>query len=295
MNILITGGSGFIGSHLIKKLLKIYTNIQIFSIDNYLSGSPNNDYIENKRIIYLNNSSININKIPILNQVKFDILFHFGEYSRISTSFEEPNVVFENNLTGTYQVLEFCRKNKCKLVYSGSSSIFGNNMNDQHHSPYSWSKAKNIELIKNYHKWYNLQFTIVYFSNVYGAGQISEGKYATLIGIFENLYKNRKPLSVVKPGTQTRRFTHINDTILTCYEAWKRNKCLHYSISNKNEFSIIDVAKMFGSKIVYLPKRKGERYASALTNMSFNNKVHKRFGKIGLKEYINSFIKNQKK
>ena len=149
MNILITGGSGFIGSHLIKKLLKIYTDIQIFSIDNYLSGSKNNE-INDERVTYINNSSMNINNIPILNQIKFDILYHLGEYSRISTSFEEPNIVFENNLTGTYQVLEFCRKNNCKLVYSGSSSIFGNNMKDQHHSPYSWSKAKNIELIKNY-------------------------------------------------------------------------------------------------------------------------------------------------
>ena len=165
MNILITGGSGFIGSHLIKKLLKIYTDIQIFSIDNYLSGSKNNE-INDERVTYINNSSININNIPILNDKNIDIFYHFGEYSRISTSFKEPNVVFENNLTGTYQVLEFCRINKCKLIYSGSTSIFGNNMKDQHSSPYSWSKAKNIELIKNYNKWFNLQFTIVYFSNV---------------------------------------------------------------------------------------------------------------------------------
>ena len=118
---------------------------------------------------------------------------------------------------------------------------------------------------------------------------------ATVIGIFEEHYKMKKPLPVVKPGSQSRRFTHINDTVKVCYEAWKKNKCFHYSISNRKEYSILDVAKMFNVKIRYLPKRKGERYASALTNMSFNNKVYKRFGKIHLKEYINSFIKYQNK
>jgi len=288
MNILITGGSGFIGSHLIKKLLEIYTNIHIFSIDNYLSGSPNNDYIEDKRIIYLKNSSININKIPIVNQVKFDILFHFGEYSRISTSFEEPNVVFENNLTGTYQVLEFCRKNKCKLVYSGSSSIFGNNMNDQHHSPYPWSKAKNIELIKNYHKWYNLQFTIVYFSNVYGAGQISEGKYATLIGIFENLYKKNKKLTVVKPGTQKRDFTHIDDTIDGILKASIGYYGDGYVIRTGTQYSILDVAKMFKTDFVFIDEQRGNR-----TQSSGSMENMKKLGwksKINLKEYINNII-----
>ena len=117
---------------------------------------------------------------------------------------------------------------------------------------------------------------------------------ATVIGIFENCYQKNLPIPVVKPGTQTRRFTHIDDTIKVCFEAWKKNKCLHYSISNKKSYSIIQVAKFFSSKIKFLPKRKGERYASASTNMSLTNKVHKRFGKIQLKDYVASFIKERK-
>lgn len=287
MNILITGGCGFIGSNLIKALLKKYTNIQIYSIDNYLSGYKKNQ-INDKRVLYLDNSSININEIPIVNQVKFDILFHFGEYSRISTSFEEPNIVFENNLTGTYQVLEFCRKKKCKLVYSGSTSIFGNNMKDQHHSPYSWSKAKNIELIKNYHKWYNLQFTIVYFSNVYGAGQICKGKYATVIGIFENQYKNNQKLTVVKPGTQKRDFTHIDDTIDGILKASIGYYGDGYVIRTGTQYSILEVAKMFKTEIVFINEQRGNR-----TQSSGSMKNMEKLGwksKINLKNYIDNII-----
>ena len=116
---------------------------------------------------------------------------------------------------------------------------------------------------------------------------------ATVIGIFQNLYKNNKPLTVVKPGYQTRRFTHIDDTVNVCLEAWKLNKSKHYSISHKQSHSIIEVAKMFGTKIVYLKARQGERYASAMTKMSQNNKIIRKYGKINLKDYITSFIKDK--
>ena len=287
MNILITGGSGFIGSHLIKKFLKIYNDIKIFSLDNYLSGFKKNE-VNDERVIYIENSTVNINKINTIKNIKFDILFHFGEYSRISTSFQEPDVVFHNNLTGTYQVLEFCRKNNCKLVYSGSSSIFGNNMKDQHSSPYSWSKSKNIELIKNYNKWFNLQFTIVYFSNVYGAGQISTGKYATVIGIFENLYKNNKKLTVVKPGTQTRDFTHIDDTIDGILKASIGYYGDGFVIRTGTQYSILQVAKMFKTDYIFIDEQKGNRTQSSgsMANM-------KKIGwksKHNLKDYINNII-----
>ena len=150
-----------------------------------------------------------------------------------------------------------------------------------------------MELLENLKKWFNLKYEIIYFYNVYGRKQISTGKMATVIGIFEYQYKNKLPLTVVKPGNQTRRFTHISDTVEVCLEAWQKNKCEHYSISNKKSYSILDVAKMFKSKIKYLPKRKGERYASALTNLSLNNKVNKRYGKKSLKDYIASFIKDE--
>ena len=118
---------------------------------------------------------------------------------------------------------------------------------------------------------------------------------ATVIGIFEDQFLKNKPLTVVKPGTQSRRFTHIDDTVKICYEAWKRDKCSHYSISHKNSFSILDVAHMFKSKIKFLPPRLGERYASALSEMSLNNKVLKKYGKLSLKDYISSFIKRKNK
>ena len=129
---------------------------------------------------------------------------------------------------------------------------------------------------------------------MYGPRQIGKGEMATVIGIFEECFLKKKPLPVVKPGSQTRRFTHIKDTVEICYKAWKKNKCLNYSISNKESYSILDVAKLFKSKIKFLPSRKGERYASALTNMSLSNKVQKNFGKISLRKYVENFLKNNK-
>ena len=165
---------------------------------------------------------------------------------------------------------------------------------DAYLSPYSFTKTKNLELLENLKKWFNFKYEIVYFYNVYGPRQIKNGPMATVIGIFEDLYKKGKPLTVVKPGIQTRRFTHISDTVEVCYEAWKKNKCSHYSISNKKAYSIKNVAKMFGSKIILVKARPGERYASALTNMSLNNHIIRRYGKLHLKDYITSFIKSKK-
>ena len=160
-----------------------------------------------------------------------------------------------------------------------------------HLSPYAFTKAKNLELLENLKKWYGFKYEVIYFYNVYGPHHISLGSMATVIGIFEDQFIKNKPLTVVRPGTQTRRFTHIDDTVKICYEAWRRDKCAHYSITHKNSFSILEVARLFKSKIKYLPPRLGERYASALTEMSLNNKVLKRYGKLSLKDYISSFIK----
>ena len=171
----------------------------------------------------------------------------------------------------------------------------GNSGKDKNLSPYAFTKSKNLELLENLKKWFKFKYEVIYFYNVYGPRQIKSGDMATVIGIFEKCFEQKKPLTVVRPGSQTRRFTHINDTIMTCYEAWKNNKCRHYSISHKKSYSILKVAKLFNTKLIFLPERKGERYASALTNVSFNNKVHKRYGKIQLKDYINSFIKRKNK
>ena len=202
------------------------------------------------------------------------------------------NECIDSNTVGTHSVFNFCLKNKIKLIYSATSASLGNRGNDRNLSPYAFTKAKNLELLENLKKWYNFKFDFIYFYNVYGPKQISTGKMSTVIGIFEEAYKNKKPLPVVKPGSQTRRFTHIDDTVRICYLAWKKNLSRHYSISSKKSYSINEVAKMFKSEVKYLKKRPGERYASALTNMNLSNKVYKYFGKIYLVDYINDFIKN---
>jgi UDP-glucose 4-epimerase len=221
-------------------------------------------------------------------------IFHFGEFSRIYQSFKKFDECFKSNSIGSNAVFKFCLDNNIKLIYSATSASLGNKGNDKNLSPYAFTKSKNLELLENLRKWFNFKFEVIYFYNVYGSGQIKVGDMATVVGIFEDLYKKNKPLTIVKPGTQTRRFTHIDDTINTCIEAWKKNKCLHYSISNKKSYSIKDLAKMFKTKITYLEPRLGERYASALTKISNNRKIINKYGKIELKDYITSFIKDEK-
>ena len=197
----------------------------------------------------------------------------------------------ESNTIGTNEVFNFCLKNKIKLIYSTSASV-GNKGQDKNLSPYAFTKAKNLEMLENLRKWFNFKFEVIYFYNVYGPKHIKSGPMATVIGIFEEQFLKKKPLTVVRPGTQSRRFTHIKDTIDACYFAWKQNKCRHYSISNKKSYTIIQVAKMFKTKINFLPSRPGERYASALTSMHLSNKVYKLFGSINLKDYIFNITKH---
>ena len=291
--IVVTGGAGFVGSNLIEFFLK-KTNLKIYSIDNYSSGTKKN-HILNKRAKYIRGDTKNINSILKKNKNNIKTVFHFGEFARIYQSFLKFNQCYESNTIGTKEVFKFCLDNKIKLIYSATSASLGNKGNDKNLSPYAFTKSKNLELLENLKSWFGFKYEVIYFYNVYGPRQICSGDMATVIGIFETNYKKRKPLTVVKPGTQSRRFTHISDTIEVCFDAWKKNKSRHYSISNKLSYSIIDVAKMFKSRIIYLPRRQGERYASALTNFSFSNKVYKKFGKIYLKDYINSFIKSQKR
>ena len=288
-NIVITGGAGFVGSNLIKYLLK-KTKYNLISVDNYSTGLRKN-HIKSKRVKYIKSDTKNINKV-LKNPKTIHSLFHFGEFARIYQSFLKMEECINSNTIGSNAVLNFCLSNKIKLIYSATSAAIGNKGDDKNLSPYAFTKAKNLELLDNLKKWFKFKFEIIYFYNVYGPNQISSGSMATVIGIFEDLYKKKKPLTVVKPGIQSRRFTHIDDTVKACYVAWKKNKCRHYSISNRESHSILEVAKMFQSKIKLLSPRRGERYASALTKMNLSNKVYKIFGKVRLKDYIKNIIKS---
>ena len=287
--IVVTGGAGFVGSNLIDYILK-KTNKKILSLDNYSSGSKKN-HIKNPQVKYFNADTQDINKIFLKYKNQINSLFHFGEFSRIFKSFKKIDDCFKSNSTGTQAVFKFCLDNKIKLIYSATSATLGNNGKDKNLSPYAFTKSNNLELLNNLKNWFNFKYEVIYFYNVYGPRHIKTGEMATVIGIFEDQYQKNKPLTVVRPGTQTRRFTHIQDTVKACYEAWLRNKCEHYSVSNQNSYSIIKVAKMFNRKIKLLKSRPGERYASSLTNMSLNNKIIRQYGKIHLKDYITSFIK----
>jgi UDP-glucose 4-epimerase len=288
--IIVTGGAGFIGSHLIEFFL-VKTKKNIISLDNYSTGSKKN-HIKNSRVKYIQGNTSEINKILSVYKNKIHTMFHFGELARIFQSFRNFDNCFQSNSVGTQAVFKFCLENKIKLLYSATSASLGNNGQDKDLSPYAFTKSKNLEILENLKNWFKFKFEIIYFYNVYGPRHIKSGEMATVLGIFEDQYKKNKPLTIVKPGNQTRRFTHISDTINVCYEAWKSNKCAHYSISHKRSYSITEVAKMFKHRISYLKPRKGERHVSALTSISLNNKIIKKYGKIHLKDYITSFIKS---
>ena len=286
--IIITGGAGFVGTNLINFLLK-KTKCKIISIDNYSSGIKKN-HIRNNRVRYINGDTKNISQI-LKNSKNINSIFHFGEFSRIYQSFLKMNECINSNSIGTNAIFNYCLKNKIKLIYSATSASLGNKGNDKNLSPYAFTKAKNLELLENLKKWFNFKYEVIYFYNVYGPHQISKGAMSTVIGIFEDHYLRKKPLPVVKPGSQARRFTHIDDTIEMCYLAWKKKLNRHYIIANTKSYSINEVAKMFKSEIKYLPRRSGERYSSALVNKNLSNKIYKYYGKISLKDYISDFIK----
>ena len=286
--ILITGGAGFVGTNLIKFFLK-KTKFNIISLDNYSSGTKKN-HIKSNRVRYIKGHTKNI--IDLVKEPKnIHSVFHFGEFARIYQSFIKMNECVDSNFIGSNEVFNFCLKNNIKLVYSATSASLGNKGNDKNLSPYAFSKAINLEQLENFKKCFKLKYEVIYFYNVYGPHQISRGAMSTVIGIFEDHYLRKKPLPVVKPGTQTRRFTHIDDTIETCYLAWKKKLNRHYIIANTKSYSIKEVAQMFKSKIRYLPRRSGERYSSALVNNNLSNKIYKYYGKISLKDYIRDFIK----
>jgi UDP-glucose 4-epimerase len=274
MKILVTGGAGYVGSNLIKHLKK-HTNTTITSLDNYFTGQKDN-HIEG--VEYIQGNTWEINQLP-----KQDIVYHFGEYSRVVPSFKDVDYLMTANLWGTSRVLEQCNKWNAKLIYSASSSKFGDNENL---SPYSWVKSKMVELIKNYAEWYKLKYEICYFYNVYGKNHITEGDYATVIGIFEKQYKEGKALTVVGDGKQSRQFTHINDIVNALDKIRKQNYNKEWYLSSDTNYEIIDVAKMFTDNIKFIPKRKGERYEAVSIKNDTKEVLNWKI-KNNLKDYIN--------
>tara|TARA_B100000427_G_scaffold327585_1_gene338668 strand:- start:1345 stop:2232 length:888 start_codon:yes stop_codon:yes gene_type:complete len=288
--LVVTGGAGFIASNLIKLLLQ-KTKFKIISLDNYSTGSKKN-HILNKRIKYIRGNTVDFEKIFKNNKKKIHSIFHFAEFSRIYQSFKKKDECFRSNIKGTHEVIKFCLNNKIKIIYSATSASLGKEGNDQNLSPYAFTKSTNMNLMMNLNEWFGLKYEIVYFYNVYGPNQIKGTNMAAVIGIFENCFKNNKPLPIVLPGTQTRRFTHVKDTVNTCYKAWKLNRNSHYSISSRQSYSINQVATFFSKNKKYIPERMGERFKSTIIKKIRNKKITNFVGNMELKVYIKKFKEN---
>tara|TARA_B110000037_G_C17108794_1_gene500975 strand:+ start:1975 stop:2856 length:882 start_codon:yes stop_codon:yes gene_type:complete len=282
--IIVTGGAGFVGSNLIKYLLN-KTNLKILSIDNYSSGSKEN-HIKHKNIKYIKADINDIEKVLYQQKKNINVIFHFGEFARIHQSFINTEECFHTNISGTSKIFSFCLKNKIKIIYSATSASLGNRGKDQNLSPYAFTKSKNLKLLIHLKEWFDFKFEVLYFYNVYGPKQIAKGPMSTVIGIFEKQYKNNEMLTVSRPGTQSRKFTHIEDTVRGCFYAWKKGLNRHYLVLNKKSYTILDVARMFGGKIKFVKPRLGERKKSSSVNKIGKIKMYSIPCELSLKQYI---------
>lgn len=279
--VLVTGGAGFIGSHLCE-ILYNSGSYEVFSLDNYFTGSKKNHV---KGVSYIEGNS---SDIQTLIDFKPDYIYHLGEYSRVEQSFEDIELVWKLNKDGIFAILEFCRKTKAKLIYAGSSTKYGDGGLGKSQSPYAWSKASNTELVMNYGHWFNIRYAITYFYNVYGPREISHGKYATLIALFKEKYKKNEPLTVVSPGTQKRNFTHVSDIVNGLIVVGEKGLGDEYCIGSPEKFSIIEVANLFKSEIMFLPKRKGNRLDADLDDFKIKELGWR--ANIKLKDHIIEFL-----
>jgi len=253
--ILVTGGAGFVGSHLCERLAQ-NDQYQVYSLDNYFTGTKKN-HVAN--VSYIKGDT---KDIATLVNFSPDMVYHLGEYSRVEQSFDDMEKVWEYNKDGIFRVLEFVRKSGCKILYAGSSTKFGDGGLGRSASPYAWTKASNTELVENYGTWYNVPYAITYFYNVYGPREIQTGKYATLIALFKEKMKYNEPLTVVAPGMQKRNFTHIDDIVDALILVGENGYGDEFGIGSKEAYSILEVAQMFGGEIKMLPERRGNRMSA---------------------------------
>lgn len=253
--ILVTGGAGFVGSHLCERLAQNPNN-ELYSLDNYFTGTEDN-HVPN--VNYIKGSCVDIARLVTFTP---DMVYHLGEYSRVEQSFDDIETVWRYNKDGIFAVLEFVRKAGCKILYAGSSTKFGDGGMGRSASPYAWTKATNTELVMNYGNWFNVPYAITYFYNVYGKREISTGKYATLIALLTEKMKAGEELTIVSPGTQKRNFTHIDDIIDGLVLVGEHGYGDQFGIGSPEAFSILEVAQLFGGKIAMLPERKGNRMAA---------------------------------
>lgn len=280
--ILVTGGAGFIGSHLCERLLK--DGYKVISLDNYFTGTEENHI---RGVDYRRGHTKDIEKYIT---EKIDLIYHLGEYSRVEKSFDDIALVWNLNKLGTFSVLEFCRKRDTKIVYAGSSTKFGDGGLGRNQSPYAWTKASNTELVRNYGHWFDLPYAITYFYNVYGPREISKGPYATVLGIFKEQFRQKKCITVVAPGTQIRNFTHVDDIINGLILVGENGIGNDFGIGSQTNYSILDIAKMFGGEVKMLPKRRGDRTSSSIDTEKTKNLGWK--PKKDLLEYISEFKRN---
>lgn len=277
--VIVTGGAGLIGPSLIELLLPKY---RVVSLDNYFIGSEKN-HIEGAEYVKGHTKDIE----ALLGSENPAIIFHLGEYSRVEQSFDDVQLVWDLNVHGTFGILEYWRKRKCKLVYAGSSTKFADSGAGRNQSPYAWMKATNTDLVENYARWFNLPFAITYFYNNYGPRELAEGPYASVIGRFKEQYRMGKPITVVSPGTQKRNFTHVEDTARALFMVGEKGSGNEYGIGSHESFTVLELAKMFSDVIEMVPERMGNRKDPVIDT----SRVEKEFGwkpEHNVREYIES-------